>query len=150
MKNKTTIITIVLIILVGGGGFFAGMQYQKSKTPQFAAGGANGRRGGQAFGNRAGASANGARPVAGQIVSEDSTSITVKSADGSTKIVILSTSTGVTESTTSTKQALTNGQQVLVIGTPNSDGSITAQNIQINPQQMMRFGNGGNGNAPAQ
>jgi beta-lactamase superfamily II metal-dependent hydrolase len=90
------------------------------------------------------------RPVAGDIIASDDKSITVKLQDGSSKIVLVNDQSTVTEATTSTKQSLSVGKKVLVFGTANSDGSVTAQNVQLNPQgNMMMFGqnrpNGGNG-----
>jgi hypothetical protein len=134
MNKKHIITTIVIAIAVGIGGFFGGMQYQKGKTPavggnltaaqrqQFANGG--GRTGGaRNFGNFAG----------GQIISVDSKSITVKAPDNSTKIVFYSGSTQINKPTTVDASQLTNGENVVVTGTTNSDGSVTAQNIQIRP-----------------
>jgi hypothetical protein len=118
------------------------MQYQKSQVSQVA--GANGARGQffQRFGNGqggAGRFGNGAnRPVIGQVVSVDSTGITVKMQDGSTKIVVLSGSTMINKTAAATKNDLTTGTSVAVFGTTNSDGSVTAQNVSINPQMMRR------------
>jgi hypothetical protein len=53
--------------------------------------------------------------------------------DGSTKIVLLSDTTTVNKATTGTLSDLTKGQQVAVFGQENSDGSVTAQTVQINP-----------------
>jgi len=130
MKNHW-IATIILVVAVGAAGFFVGMQYQKMQRGNFASrfGGANGtfqRLGG----------ANGMRPVFGQIISADATSITVKMNDGSTKIVIVSSRTSINKAATGTKDDLKTGETVAVFGTTNSDGSVTAQNIQLNPQQM--------------
>ncbi len=76
------------------------------------------------------------RPVVGQIVSVDPTGITVKMPDGSTKIVVVSSSTTINKAATGTKEDLKTGVNVAVFGTANSDGSETAQSIQLNP--MMR------------
>jgi hypothetical protein len=76
----------------------------------------------------------GGRPVVGEIISQDDKSITVKMADGSTKIVILSDSTTYSKTDSASKEDLKIGTQVGVFGTDNSDGSITAQNVQLNPQ----------------
>lgn len=139
MKNNAIIITVLVAVIAGGGGFFAGMQYQKSQAPSLANRQAGGTRGGQFGGQRAGA--NGAnRPVNGQILSADDKSITVKLQDGSSKIVLISGTTQINKAATATKTDLTTGQMVAVFGTTNSDGSVTAQNIQLNP--MMRFGGG--------
>jgi len=129
MKN-TTIITIVLVLLVGSASFFAGMKYQQSKSPRFA--NFQGNRNGQ-FQQRA--TGGGARPVRGEILSQDDESITVKLADGSSKIVILSTTTSINKAAEGSKDDLKVGEQVYLFGSENSDGSITAQNIQINPMQ---------------
>jgi len=129
---KKNIIWAILIIVVGAGAFFGGIKYQQSKRTTQSAGfnGAQGRVAGQrqGIGNRAAF-----QPVNGDIVSSDALSITVKLADGSSKIVILSDKTLINKASTATKADLTTGQKVAVFGTTNSDGSVTAQSIQLNP-----------------
>ncbi|MBF8249885.1 MAG: hypothetical protein HW400_486 [Candidatus Levybacteria bacterium] len=117
---------IVVAIVIAGAGFFGGMQYQKSQRTLRAAG----QFGGQQFANRAGQ--NG-RPVSGSIISSDDTSVTVKLTDGSSKIVLLTGSTVVNKQTTGSKADLTTGERVLVIGKENSDGSVTADSVSLNP-----------------
>lgn len=138
MKNNT-ILTVILVIVVALAGFYAGMQYQKMQQPkigQFAQGGTSPMTGQFArhFGNSNGNSG----AVIGQIVSEDSKSITVKLPDGSSKIVLLSSSTKINKQVAGSQSDLKSGENVAVIGSTNSDGSVTAQAIQLNPQ--MRFG----------
>ena len=135
--NKQYLIIIVLIVAVGGGAFFGGMKYQQSKQPnfsrQFAEQGA--RMGqGQIQGN-AGlpAGRQGFRPVSGEIISGDEKSITVKLQDGSSKIILLTDKTEINKASEATKDDLKTGEKVAVFGTENSDGSVTAQNIQLNP-----------------
>lgn len=122
------IIAIIAILVVGVASFFGGMQYQKSQRGNFAQLNGQNRTG---FGqeNRVNF-----RPVNGQIISTDDKSITVKLADGSSKIILVPDSSAITEATSTSKQALNTGKQVMVIGTINSDGSVTASNIQLNPQ----------------
>jgi hypothetical protein len=131
MKNSL-IITAILVVLVGVGAFYGGMKYQAAKAPSFArqfAGQGNFPRGGNVpNGTRAGF-----RPVNGEIISSDNNSITVKMADGSTKIVIINDNTLINKADIATKEDLTTGAKVAVFGTDNSDGSVTAQSIQINP-----------------
>lgn len=94
------------------------MKFQESKAS--AQGGDHNQfaRGGQRFGQRNG----NFQPVRGEITSSDANSITVKMQDGSSKIVLLSDITAITEATSASKQSLTTGKQVMVIG---SNGSIT-------------------------
>jgi flagellar basal body-associated protein FliL len=136
MKNKNIIIIIIVLIVVAGGAFFAGMKYQQSKLTsafgQFA-----GARNGQAGQARQGVGqgqANGLRPVMGQVLSSDGNSITVKMQDGSSKIVILTDSTSYSKTDSASKEDLKDGDNVAVFGTSNSDGSVTAQNVQLNPE----------------
>lgn len=138
MKSPITISIIVAIIFTGAG-FFGGMQYQKSKTPTFTGRVGNGQFGpGQGFnrgsGNGNSQMRNGFRPVSGEITSVDDKSITVKMEDGSSKIVILSDKTEINKADTATKDELKTGTRVAVFGTTNSDGSVTASNIQLNPR----------------
>jgi len=131
MKNNLILGLIVSLIVGGVVGFFGGMQYQKSQRPNFAQGNFVGRENGQ-LGQRFGA--NGAnRPVTGEIISADDKSITVKMQDGSSKIVILSDTTSINKQATGTKDDLKTGTNVAVFGSSNSDGSVTAQSIQLNP-----------------
>lgn len=137
MKNNTLLI-IVLVIVFAAAGFFAGMQYQKGQSGNFANQQmGNNPQGGFRRGGQGGQ--NGAfRPTVGQIVNSDATSITVKMQDGSTKIVLISAKTQFSKTDKTTKDELQNGTEVGVFGTNNPDGSVTAQTIQINPQFGMR------------
>lgn len=143
MKNSY-LITIVIAVIVAGGGFYAGMQYQKSKVPtgnafqQFRNG--NGQSGMMRNGTRG-------RPIVGLMTSMDADTLTVKMQDGSSKIVNISSSTSFSKTDSASITDLKIGENIAVFGTDNSDGSVTAQNVQLNP--MFRFGqgggNGGNG-----
>jgi flagellar basal body-associated protein FliL len=127
--NKSLIITVVVALAVGAIGFFGGMKYSQSRRGaafrQFA--------NGQGFTQRdgSGTNRNGFRPVSGEIIATDDNSITVKLPDGSSKIVIISDETQINKADTASKDDLTNGQTVAVFGQENSDGTVSAQNIQI-------------------
>lgn len=132
MKN-INIVLLILIVIAAGAGFFGGMKYQQSQLSssanrQFAANvNGTGTRGTARFGN------NQNRPVTGDIVSADATSMTVKLTDGSTKIVLLSKTTTINKAAPASAADLTAGTTVAAFGTANADGSITAQSIQLNP-----------------
>ena len=130
--NKNVVIGIVVVVSVAAGSFWSGIQYQKSQTPArggFAQGGFQGAAGGR--GARAGA---GGGFAAGSIVSKDSTSITIQLGQGGgTRIVLISPSTEVGKMVTGSSTDLNTDESVTVQGTSNSDGSLTAQTIQIRP-----------------
>lgn len=109
--------------------FFGGMKYQQTKLPSFT------RQFGNIQDRRVGVGGNraGFRPVNGEIISADNKSITVRLQDGSSKIVLFSDKTTINQAVEATKDDLKNGGKVAVFGTENSDGSVTAQNIQLNP-----------------
>lgn len=140
--NKNLIIGAVIgVVVIGGAGFWGGMVYAKSQTPsrgQFSAQFANGQ-----FGGGRGARTGGGI-TAGQILSKDATSITIKMQDGSTKIVLLGSSTEVMKQASGTTDDLAVGTNVAVTGSANSDGSVTAQTVQIRPAGTP-FGGGGQG-----
>lgn len=131
--RKHIMLTVVVAVLVGGAAFYGGMRYQSSLrgsgTGRFGAGGVAGGRAGQN------------RPVLGEVLTVDADSLTVKMADGSTKIVNIAPSTTYSKTETGKKEEVVIGTKVNVFGQTNSDGSVTAQNVQINP--MMRAGFGG-------
>ncbi len=144
-KKIIPIVIVVGIIVIGAGAFFGGMKYGQSKNPGiFRAGGnfanlsAEERQ--ARFAQMGAGDTNGARGMrtnggftAGEILSKDDKSITVKLADGGSKIILLADSTQITKTAEGSSNDLTTGQQVTVTGTANSDGSISAQSIQIRP-----------------
>ena len=132
MKNNL-VVTIIVAVVVAGLAFFGGMQYQKSQVSNFAGGqeGFRQRAAGQGQGGQAAF-----RPVRGNILSIDSTGMTVKLQDGSSKIIILSGSTTYMKEASATKDDVKTGNTVMVTGTNNSDGSVTAQSVQINPPAL--------------
>jgi hypothetical protein len=69
----------------------------------------------------------------GEIISKDTTSITVKLATGGSKIIFLDANTKVSKSVDGSVNDLTTGTQVSITGTPNTDGSVNATNVQIRP-----------------
>jgi len=104
------------------------MQYQKSQRASF----------GENFGIRGGSGQLGARGrngggVAGDILSVDKNTMTVKLPDGSSKIVVLTSSTSINKAAQGEISDLTVGTRVAAFGTTNSDGSVTATNVQIDP-----------------
>ncbi len=138
-KNTMIVVAVVLVIIAAGGGFFGGMMYQKNQTSSLGVTGTNGSRQGGNFAGRLGGQNSNFRPVRGQVLNMDNNSLTVKMSDGSTKIVVLSSSTSFVQSTKAALSDVKTGDTVNVVGTQNSDGSVTAQDVQINPpQQQMR------------
>jgi hypothetical protein len=135
-SNKMTILITVIatLLIAGGGGFFAGIKYEQTKVPSFARRfTTNGQSGGQnaQFFQRGDVNRNGINVVRGEISSNDNGTLTVKLPDNSSKIIILSDSTQINKAETGSKDDLTQGTQVVVTGQTNSDGSVTAQNIQV-------------------
>ena len=132
MKNK--IILIVAAIVIAAVSFYGGTLYgrsnnQTTQAPGRSSGLSSG--GQQRTGQRGAFSAGG--NVAGDILSKDDKSITIKLQDGGSKIIFFSTSTVITKSATGLLSDLEVGKTVFVGGTQNSDGSVTAQTIQLRP-----------------
>lgn len=155
MKRSSTIVLAVAVGVVAlAAGLFVGMSYGKGHpsvetamktvsnlTPEqmaqlgtsgggFPGGGSPG--GGFPGGATGGGNGN-ARGgfTAGSIVSNDGSTITIKMNDGSTKFVLYSGSTTIQKSAEGTSADLVAGENVVVTGAANSDGSITATQIQL-------------------
>jgi hypothetical protein len=140
MKKITSIILVIIVAgVLTGGAFYGGMRYGENKTTQgisqerqlrfqqmgaSAAGAMGGRSGNQAGNNF----------IAGEIISKDDKSITVKLRDGGSKIIFFSDTTEVDKFTTGSSSDLEVGKTVMVNGKGNQDGSITAQSIQLRPE----------------
>ena len=95
-------------------------------------------RTGQGIGSTRNGNRMGFRPVSGEVISSDDASFTVKLQDGSSKIVLYSSKSTINKASEATKSDVVPGEKVMVMGTENADGSITAQNIQLNPVVGMR------------
>lgn len=149
MKNNL-IIGVILALIIGGGiGFFAGMQFEKSQTPNMAMNNGGNfqqgpRDGSRQFPGGSAAPNSNFRPTNGEIISADESSITVKTSDGSSKIILITNNTSINKATEVSIDELKVGETVMVVGETNSDGSQTASTIQLNPQMR-----GFEGNDPA-
>lgn len=138
--NKLIAIVIATAVVVGGGAFYGGMKYVQSQAPQRNAQGFQNlspeerqqriqRFGGSGGGN--GGTRSGF--TSGEILSKDDKSITIKMRDGGSKIIFYSDTTEISKFVNGSPSDLEIGKNVSVNGTANSDGSITAQSIQIRP-----------------
>lgn len=133
MNKKYFAILGATVLIVGAGAFYGGMKYAQSKSASDRQ-----QRFGQATGSgqggfRGGQGGAGGVLVSGEVISKDSQSITVKTRDGSSKIVFFSDATEVSKFVAGASIDLAVGKTVIVIGKANSDSSITSQSIQIRP-----------------
>ncbi len=130
---KKFIPIVVVLVVVAGGSFFGGMKYGQSKgTARVGQGNFQNFGNMNVTGTRSGAETRqGANFTAGEITAKDADSITLKLTSGSSKIVFYSASTGIQKSATGTSDDLTVGETVSITGTTNTDGSVTAQSIQL-------------------
>jgi hypothetical protein len=136
MTKNTWITALVVAIIFGGGGYYFGTQHASSAAPGGAAAFA-GRTGGTGnAAGRFGAGASGGGFTTGTIISTGSGTMTIQlpsststSATTGTKIVLSNTT--VTEMKNVDPSTLAVGQDVVISGTANSDGSLTATSIQV-------------------
>ncbi len=146
---KKQIIVITSIIIAGGGLFYGGMKYGQRASAQT---GMNNfanltpeerQMRFQQIGANANGSVRGARNgssggfIAGNVIAKDSSSITLKLRDGGSKIVFISGTTAITKSATGTVQDLNIGSEVTANGSANTDGSISAQSIQVRTMPVL-------------
>lgn len=142
MNNKIIAIAIGVAVVFGGGGFYGGTVYQNKKIEtqrsqrgnNIANGGGNFQKGqGIQDGQRMGGQNQVGGFSDGEVISKDDKSITVKTRDGGSKIVYFSETTQIGKSVEGSVDDLSIGQQLMITGKTNSDGSLTANNIQIRP-----------------
>jgi hypothetical protein len=130
MKNNLAKI-IVVAIVVGLLGFYCGMQYQKSQRGNFSIGmrNFNGTEQQQSATTRQRNGMGGF--VNGEIMSISNNTITIKTKDGGSKVVIYSDSTKVNKTSEGSKSDLKVGETITAMGSTSSDGAVTAQSISL-------------------
>jgi len=142
------IVAVIIAVVVGALAFYGGVQYQLSKQSAGRGSYATGQLGAGRTGTGTRRTASG-QPVSGKILNIDTSSITVELTDGSSRIVLLSDKTIFNKTATVDKSELKVGDKVGVFGTTNTDGSVTAQNVQLNPQFRMGGTAGGSASGSA-
>jgi hypothetical protein len=139
--KKEILVPIVVALVVGVLAFWGGNVYSKKSLAKTMMG--QGQRQGGVGQNRFGNGqpgmmgsriGNGANLANGEIVSKDDKSITIKLRDGGSKIIFLSGTTAINKSAAGTIDDLKVGTQVTATGTTNTDGSVSAQMVQIRPE----------------
>jgi len=141
LKQIFSVSTIIISLITLAIGFIGGFIYQKSKTPSFTRNGQFQTAGGNSS-NRSGArGANGtgtpnqrimSKETVGEITSVDSSSLTIKTPDGGSKIIMISDSTTINQATKVDKTSLKVGSQISISGDQNTDGTVTGKIININ------------------
>lgn len=146
--NKMVLIIVIIAVIVGVASFYGGMKYAQSKSI-FVSGQGNAQNlrnlspeqrqqrmqqfGAGAGGFRSG-SGQGGGLISGEVIFKDETSLVVKLSDGSSKIVFYSDATNVSKFADGSASDLEIGKNIMITGAANSDGSLTAQTIQLRPQ----------------
>jgi len=132
-KKKIFAIGVVAIIIAGGAGFYGGMKYEQGLAA------AQRSQAARQFGTNGPAGASMRRPngqngggfTSGEIIAKDDKSITIKLRDGGSKIIFFSDTTKIAKTTDGSATDLEIGKTALITGNLNSDGSITANSIQL-------------------
>ena len=143
---KKIIPIFIVLIVIGGGAFYGGMKYGESKSPL----GDFSRQGFQNLseeerqqlfqGNVGGTiqkgveRGTGASFLNGEVIDKDEQSLTLKTMDGSSRIIFFSGSTEISKTTEGSTDDIEIGRQIMVTGEQNSDGSYTAKTIQLSPR----------------
>ncbi len=131
------LLLVIVVIVVGGGSFFAGTKYEQRKNPsprqrqqrlqEQGSGSQDGTQRPPGFGRARG----GDGFASGEILSREENTLTIKLRDGGSKIILLSDATQITRLRDGNLNDLATGKNILVNGTANADGSITARMIQL-------------------
>lgn len=145
MKTLSIHIPILTLIalVISGGAFYGGMAFAKASVKSATSSGGQFAR---AQGNmvRLGAGGNaraGGAVTSGEVVSKTDNGFSVKLRDGGSKVVLVASSTTIGKMTEGSMADLSDGTEVVVMGTANSDGSVTASTVQIRPEgSAMIFG----------
>lgn len=159
MKTTQIVIAAVVALMLLGGGFAAGMTVGKGSTAAAANASPSDRgagRFGQGAGRGAGGAQNGQELLTGQIISVNDGSITVAvrqpgqngaSPTTSSQIILVGSGTRVVKTTeTDIKTSdLKPGDQIQIVGTTDSSGSVSASAIVSGGNALQQLFGGGFG-----
>lgn len=139
--KSTVIISLITLTLGFVGGFFTFKIGNKSSLSNRNPNGIAQTMGNRTMGaDKQGGNRNintqttNSKQTVGEITKIDNSSITIKTPDGSSKIVLISDSIAINKATVGTKADLVVGANVSITGDSNSDGSITCKNLNINSE----------------
>jgi len=143
MKKLLSI--IIAIIIVGGGAFYGGIKYQQSNNSfgnfsrqnsqnlseeqrqQFFQGNVGGNL------QKGVEEGTGSGFLKGEVINKDEQSLTLEMMDGNSMIIFFSGSTEISKTAEGSIDDIEVGKQITVTGEQNSDGSYTAETIQLSP-----------------
>jgi len=149
-QNKKYLLPAGLSVLSLVVGFGLGILYQRNHLRSSLTSRIGQLQGGEGMGNRTGNRNNqvgqgqgngvglrdgsGSGATFGEITKVDDSSITIKTSDGGSKIILVSDSTVFNQSVSASKNDLVVGTQIRVDGTTDSNtGSVTGKTIEIDP-----------------
>ncbi len=125
--NKSIVITAVVAL---GIGLFGGYAAARASVPaNVSAPGMSQVRG--SAGGRRGGNQNASEFLVGVVVKKDSGSVTVDTRDNNSHVVLFTPATSVFKSVAGSLADITIGSAVIVSGSTNSDGSLSANSIQL-------------------
>ncbi len=152
-RPKRNLLPIVAGVILAAVAFAGGFAVANATATKTTAGiGANGGDfgGGQGFPNASGRPRNNGGfggGASGTVGTVSANQMTITTAAGGSRIVLLTPTTAVTEVTSATKTTsdITSGKTVTVVGTSNPDGSVTATQVIIGDVGALGRGPGGGG-----
>lgn len=127
---QKTLPIIIAAVIVCIGAFFGGMQYGQSKNSLPKGFNQNFQDIKQLPQDKSGMNERG-NFLNGEVITKDEQSLTVKTAEGNSKIIFFSDSTKISKIAEGEINDVEIGKQITIDGKENSDGSYTAQSIQL-------------------
>ena len=142
INKNSPVFTIIISLIALGVGFGLGTLFQKNQKPNFKNVNGQFQMGDRASstrgnGNRqnvqnGGQMGQGQNHASGEITKIDDSSITIKTQNGGSKLILISDSTAYKQLTDGDKSKLKVGSQITVDGESSTDGSLTGKTISIN------------------
>jgi hypothetical protein len=133
MQKQTLIIAAVALVIGLGGGYWGGHAFASGTTTPTNGTFTRGGGGAGTFAGGRGAGGAGGGFLSGTVAAKDATSVTIDTRDGSSHVVLVSPTVSVAKSVAGTLADVGIGSTVIVMGTTNSDGSLSATSIQLRP-----------------